>query len=73
MSRTLVAIIALGIIPAAIIGFDIWLYIDNVPGNSISQVIIWLTSFSPLVPFMFGFFMGALIVHWFEAYFYKRK
>lgn len=52
---------------AFIVGFDIYLYTDNIEGNSISQVIIDGTAASPLVAWFTGMIMGGLAVHWFEA------
>lgn len=53
---------------AAIIGYDVWLYSDGIPGNSISQVIIELSGVSPLVPWFVGFLFGALTMHFFDTY-----
>lgn len=50
-----------------IVVFDIYLYSDGVPGNSISQVIIDAAKF-PLVPFFVGFLMGGLALHWVDTY-----
>ena len=50
-----------------IIGWDILLYCDDVEGNSITQVIIWASGKSHLVPFGIGFLFGALAVHFFEG------
>lgn len=52
----------------AIAGFDIYLYSDNVPDNSISQIVIWLSHTVPLVPAAIGFFMGGLFFHFFDTY-----
>lgn len=46
--------------------WDAYLYIDPEPRNSISQVIIDLSSQSKLLPFFIGFFMGFLGAHWFD-------
>lgn len=50
----------------AIVGFDIYLYTDDISRNSISQVIIDMTAQSPLVAWFVGLLMGGLAVHWFE-------
>lgn len=52
----------------AIIAFDVWLYSDGVPGNSITQVIIAYSELSPLLPFFIGFLMGFLAAHFFDSY-----
>lgn len=60
--------ISIVVIFVCIIGFDIWLYSDGVPGNSISQVIIAAAEKSPLVPWFVGFLFGALTMHFFDTY-----
>jgi hypothetical protein len=44
-----------------ILGFDLYLYLDKYPGNTISQIIIKRTKARPIVPFLCGLLMG----HWF--------
>lgn len=51
----------------AIFVWDVWLYTDDIPDNSISQVIISATAASPLVAWFVGLIMGGLSVHWFET------
>lgn len=53
---------------AAIMGFDAFLYSDGVPGNSITQSIIYYASKSALVPYFIGFLMGFLASHFFDTY-----
>lgn len=63
-------------IAALLIGitaWDVYLYVDGIPGNSISQVIIDAASVSSLVPFFVGFLFGALGLHWFDSYREPRK
>jgi len=60
--------ISIVLIFAAIIAYDIWLYSDGVPGNSISQVIIDLSAISPLVPAFIGFLCGFLFAHFWDTY-----
>lgn len=60
--------ISIIVIFLAIIGYDVWLYSDGIPGNSISQVIIDLSAVSPLVPWLIGFIMGGLTFHFFDSY-----
>lgn len=50
----------------AIIAWDVWLYLDGVPGNSISQVIISGAEDYPIVAWAVGFLMGFLTAHWFD-------
>jgi len=52
----------------AIVGVDVYLYMDTVPRNSISQVIIDAAELSPMVPWFVGLVMGGLAVHWFDTY-----
>lgn len=51
-----------------ILGFDAFLYSDGVPGNSISQTIIYYGQKSMLVPGFVGFGMGFLFAHFFDNY-----
>jgi hypothetical protein len=60
--------ISIVVIFVCIIGFDIWLYSDEVPGNSISQVIIDASTVSPLVPWFIGLLMGFTSAHFFDTY-----
>lgn len=48
----------------AIIVWDIYLYLDGKPRNSISQVIIDLSKRSPNLPWFIGFVMGWCVGHW---------
>lgn len=52
----------------AILGFDIYLYSDGVPGNSISQVIIHYSEKSMMLPWFIGLVMGLLASHFFDNY-----
>lgn len=52
----------------AVLGFDAYLYSDNIPGNSISQVIIEASDKSKLVPAFVGFLFGFLTSHFFDNY-----
>jgi len=53
---------------AILVSVDVYLYTDNIPGNSISQVIISAAEQSMLIPWFVGFVMGALTFHWFDNY-----
>lgn len=44
-----------------ILGWDLYLYKDEYPENTISQIIIKRTKKRPLIPLLWGFLMG----HWF--------
>lgn len=66
MSKKLVLGICL-LIFLAIMGFDATLYIDKVPGNSISQIIAGLGKNYPIVPWFVGLFMGFLGAHFFDT------
>lgn len=65
MAPTAVALICT-LIFLAIIVWDLYLYLDGKPRNSISQVVIDLTKKSPLVPWAIGFLMGGLTLHFFD-------
>jgi len=65
MSKTLVFVICCCIF-AAILGWDASLYMDAVPGNSITQVVVELSSKSKLIPAFIGFFFGFLMAHFFD-------
>jgi len=49
----------------AIIAWDVYLYRDKIPGNSITQVIIKLSKDKPIIPAAIGAEMGFLFGHWF--------
>lgn len=72
MSKLRVAI-SIILIFLAIMAYDVYLYTDNIEGNSITQVIIWLTDLSPLMPFAGGYLMGFLTCHFWESYFLRDK
>lgn len=61
------------IIFLSIIAWDVWLYMDSIDRNSISQVIIDATEATALVPWVIGLLMGGLAVHLFEARPEKEK
>lgn len=63
--RTVLIIIFVVIV--AIFAWDVSLYMDNTPRNSITQVIIDLTKVSPLVPAFVGFFFGFMTAHLFDT------
>lgn len=65
MAPTAVALICT-LIFLAIIVWDLYLYLDGKPRNSISQVVIDLTKKTPLVPWAIGFLFGALTMHFFD-------
>jgi hypothetical protein len=44
-----------------ILVWDLYLYIDKYPDNTISQIIIKRTKSRPIIPFLCGLLMG----HWF--------
>lgn len=51
-----------------ILAFDAYLYLDSIPRNSISQVIIDASAKSALLPWFIGLVMGFLGAHWFDNY-----
>jgi len=51
-----------------ILAVDAYLYLDSIPRNSISQVIIDAAGKSALVPWFVGLVMGFLGAHWFDNY-----
>lgn len=67
MSARAVAIVILAVF-IGILGFDAWLYADDISRNSISQVIIDAARKSGLVPWFVGLVMGFLGAHWFDNY-----
>lgn len=48
----------------AIIVWDIFLYVDDIEGNSITQIIIKYSKRNGTLPWGIGFFMGWLVGHW---------
>lgn len=65
MSKNLVLLTCL----CAFLGVMAWdasLYLDAVPGNSITQVVVELSSKSKLVPAFIGFLFGFLMAHFFD-------
>lgn len=67
MKKSTIGLIIIGI-TLAILGFDGYLYSDGVPGNSISQTIIYYGQKSMLVPYFIGFGSGFLASHFFDSY-----
>ena len=67
MSKRTVLIISV-LIFAAIMGFDVYLYSDGIPGNSISQTVIYYGQKSMLIPWAIGFLMGFLAAHFFDNF-----
>lgn len=61
--KTVIAIMIAATV--AIIGWDVWLYFDDVPGNTISQIVITGSESSPYVPLGLGLFIGWLIGHFY--------
>lgn len=57
--------VAIVVIFVAIVGWDVWLYTDDIPRNAISQIVIDLTAKTPYVPYGIGFFFGWLTAHFF--------
>ncbi len=51
----------------SIIGWDVALYSDSTPKNSITQVVVELSKEWPIIPAAIGFFMGALFIHLFDT------
>lgn len=47
----------------AIIGWDVYLYSDNIEGNSITQVVRGIIKDNPLASAALGFLFGALFIH----------
>lgn len=52
-------ILILVAVAAALIGWDVWLYVTEPEGNTISEALLW-SSRHPVVPFAFGVLMGHL-------------
>lgn len=52
----------------AILAYDAYLYTDGVPGNSISQTIIFYSHKCLLIPWGIGMLMGFLGAHLFDSY-----
>jgi cytochrome c biogenesis protein CcdA len=52
---------------AIIAGFDIYLYTDGAPGNSITQIIVAAIKASPLFAGFVGFIFGGLFFHFFDT------
>jgi len=67
MTKKTVFLICIGIF-AGILGFDGYLYTDGVPGNSISQTIIYFSHKCLLIPWFIGGLMGFLSAHLFDNY-----
>lgn len=67
MSKTKILYLILAVF-VFILGFDVYLYSDGVPGNSISQVIIYYSQKSLLLPWFVGLVMGFLGAHFFDNY-----
>jgi len=65
MTKKLVLLICF-LIFAAVMAWDASLYMDAIPGNSITQVVVELSSKSKLVPAFIGFFFGFLMAHFFD-------
>lgn len=63
MTPTLVAITC-GLIFLAIVVWDVYLYLDGRPRNSISQVVIDNSKKYPMLPWAIGLVMGLLAGHW---------
>lgn len=58
---------AIILIVIEILAFDAYLYLDNIPGNSITQVMVALISTSPLFAGFVGFCFGFLFCHFFDV------
>lgn len=58
-------IATMGALTVGIIGWDVWLYFDEVPGNTISQILISGSEASPYVPLGLGLFIGWFVAHLF--------
>lgn len=65
MSKRLV-LLSIFAIFFGIIGYDIFLYADNIPGNSITQVVISTTHDYPILAWAIGFLMGYLTAHFYD-------
>lgn len=66
MTKKAVAVTAIAIFLSILI-WDAFLYADNVPGNSITQVVIASSKEYPLIPYFIGFLMGFLAAHFFDT------
>lgn len=55
------------LIIAVIAGFDVYLYNDGMPGNSITQVIVAAIKANPLFAGLVGFIFGGLFFHFFDT------
>lgn len=66
MQKKLVIIILFSLV-LGVLGWDAWLYADQVEGNSISQIIAALSLRYPLIPWFIGCVMGFLGAHFFDT------
>ena len=60
-------LITIALIAIGIIVWDVALYSDNIPGNSITQVIRSIVEGSPLAAGALGFVLGAIFMHFFDT------
>ena len=67
MSKKTVLFISLGIF-VGILGWDAYLYSDDVAGNSITQTIIYFSTKTKLIPYFIGFLSGFLAAHFFDDF-----
>lgn len=65
MTTKHVLLFCLGII-AVIAGFDIYLYADAIPQNSITQITIRLSKEYQIIPWGIGFLMGYITAHFYD-------
>ncbi len=72
MSKTWVIIICI-VALLALGAFDYYLYTDDIPGNSITQIIRSFVTVSALVPGAIGFVGGFLFSHFMEGIGYGPK
>lgn len=59
-----ITLIVLAVAVLLLGGFEVYALLNDKPGDTISEVISWLTK-HPLATLLFGFGLGLLIGHWF--------
>lgn len=65
MSKRVVIYVSIGIF-VSILGWDLYLALDGVDGNTVTQVLVDISHRYLLMPWFVGFLMGYLTCHFFE-------
>jgi len=60
-TRTLTQVIVLGAV-VALIGYDVWVYVEPSPSDTISEIMLAWARLYPELPFAFGILAGHLFV-----------